>query len=137
LHHPNPDSAVFCEMHEKWLVGENQVRQHYLEHISTNTLATMSTNERQVTCPFCYVNQNLTPLDRAKTFAGGAYGSILQHLRTQHLDDLSGNTLLCPVCDLECFSTGQIDEVINHLLGHGYHTSLKNPTKCYPKRKRE
>jgi hypothetical protein len=97
LHHPNPDSAVFCEMHEKWLVGENQVRQHYLEHISTNTLATMSTNERQVTCPFCYVNQNLTPLDRAKTFAGGAYGSILQHLRTQHLDDLSGNTLLCPV----------------------------------------
>jgi galactose-1-phosphate uridylyltransferase len=59
-------------MHEQWLVGENEIRQHYVEHMSTKTLATMSNKELQVTCPFCYVNQNLTPLERAKNFTCGA-----------------------------------------------------------------
>lgn len=66
----------------------------------------------------------------------GIWSASLNHIRTQHLDDLSGNSFLCPICDLECFYIGHIDEVIDHLLGHGYHTSLNN-AKCYPKRKRQ
>jgi hypothetical protein len=68
LHHPNSNSAVFCDTHEQWLVGENQVRQHYVEHINTKTLATMSIKELQWTCPFCYVNKNLTTTGKSQNF---------------------------------------------------------------------
>lgn len=110
---PRKPNVIFCVEHLEWLIGDDQVEEHFTRHLDTKTLETLPADEQHQICPYCWHDTSLPSPKRAKVWPR----ELHLHILNCHLLKIKDHVSKCPVCNGEY----PLKFLPDHLIDHQYH----------------
>ncbi|PWN35034.1 uncharacterized protein FA14DRAFT_154463 [Meira miltonrushii] len=108
-----------CDSHDEWLVGYDQIEQHYQRHYEDLVGSGAVPIDHTKHCLFCLHDEQLRFSLRMKEYQ---YSSDLaKHCNSTHLLRHRSPTKTCP----ECWDEVGIRQIFDHLIDHGWHLAGK------------